>query len=443
MRCKMTWQRSRLAVIVWLALSLLGCRSTVSYAEKDAIDVGHQNASESAGLPKVIPADTLRLDSPTLEVPWLLELLSQRNVQMIEVAPQPLPNDPQLSRIAPGPWGGTPWDMAIAPYMFVQLRLSKYGDESCSTENVPNQNAFLRLHPETCLSVKTSLKSIARYRLRYVDKKESGGPYARWAMIDTKTDSTLASLPTVDKPGWASRTSRFQSGSNVPFITLVRLVDNSASPRSAPYLAYLQKSVTANIRPSEVYFPEPNAQVRSSYQFVDYSQNQFRSMRQEWQVEWKQAVGEAERTSWGHYYGSELIDQSLGTVISFRTGSDLASTVRVADHGFYVFPYNWKETDRNWLARYDSRGQFEWMTWILPPEKIDDGMKCKMTPHYLVSNANELTFVGLCDPVPSDDRAQSRANHRVRQIAINKLELIRALRSVGNTNTASLGRSSK
>ncbi len=414
---------------IFCLVGLNGC-GTGGVFESDIIKVSRQNELDMRGLPINIQADTLRLDSTALEINWLLEMLSRKNVQMIELVPRASATDPHRSYLASCGWMCPGWSMPVASYMFVQLRLSNHGDESCLPDSdlgyIAERLRNAPFHPGTCLSMKTSLKSEARYRLRYVPKNESRTRFARWEMLDTQSGMVLASLSTADEPGQAAITSQFQAQSNTPFVTLALLVDNRSAPRSQPYQIYLEQFVPAKPQPFGSGAPEPVGQVASRYQFAELTHEEARAAYSAWSEKWARAIQEAERTGWG-YDDATLVDQSRG--VRLRLHTDSGPRILAGDAGFYVLPPWWADQDRNWVAYYDAQGRMAWKVWVMRPVGADDSTTCRVGPSHVKTNDDEIILEGYCDPEPVDPNRR-RATLRVRRIVISKSELARATKRV-------------
>ena len=406
-------------VAAGLAASLAGCASPSDPAVAEA---SRQFRLEEPHLVDKIAADTLRVDAPALDAKWLVEMLGQRNVQMIEVVPRAVEGDPQLSRVAMAGYDGSRgWLLSVAPYMFVQFRLSWDGDESCRLEGSVPGNLRLKhapMHPRACLSMKISPRSEAHYRLRYLTAQEAGGPFARWAMVDVRTGATLASLPTGDGPGGSS-TRDFVMG-QTPFVSLARLVDNRDAPRSAPYPAYIDRHVQATPPPDGPESPEGAMEVESRYRFVDYTRDEVDARFSGWDAKWIHAVEDAERTGWG-YADAAMLDQGRGERLFLAFGPYGHHYTGAAEQGFYVISGFWNERGRNWLARYDRNGKLEWKVWVQPPQEAGEPTICRSGPLIFRTTADEVVLEGYCDP----ESDHWLATAHVREIVISKRDLPR------------------
>jgi hypothetical protein len=408
----------RWPIIAWMVAGLAGCAHYDEQAALQARAVERQNELEAPNLVKKIPAETFRLDLAVLNLSWLIEMLSQRNVQMIEIVPGPVYGDPQLSFIAStDDWPPVGWRIPVARYMFVQLRLSSRGDPSCVQEgSVPGMMPYHEpLHPQTCLSMKISPTSVAQFRIRYLTAQEAGGPYARWAMVDSQTGATVASLPTVDSPSRGTGLSRsFVADSRMPYVTLLRLIDNRDAPRAAPYRSYFDLSVQAEPSPARLGELDPSPEVDSTYQLVKDTEVAGPAGYGAFDEKWRKAVADAEQTGWGYEDGF-VVDQRLGVRHRLTFANESVYKILAADRGFYVFPWDWSDAGTHRLARYDLSGRLEWKVGVRSPAQADGSTKCSIGPFAIRSEPDALVL------------EEERCDHQVRRIVIDKRELARTL----------------
>lgn len=409
-------------------LAVLGMLASCGYSHHPRVMAHKMQEKEMPLLPKKIAAETLRINGAGLKAAWLLDLLSERNVQMVEISPTPSIIDPQRTRLA---WTGSgqdagAWLYPVAPYMFVQLRLSHDGDVTCvADKELPSdmrgrirRSPFL---PNTCLSITISPKSTARFHLRYNPNHEQGTPFAKWELFDHLAGTVVASLTTADEPNMPTHTSEF-SVTQYSYVALAALVDNRDAPRSPPYQVYQNRNVRATQHPFGSDRARKVPLVRSTSQVVEYTK---KDARLAFESNWEHALDEAKLSGWGNYF-NQLVDQQNGLVLRLLFGQDIYVYERAGDAGFYVFSPNWNDDQNNWLTRYDAQGNFIWEITVTPPVHSEAEDDCGPSfVRALHTTSDELILEGRC----KGRGPLNLGDDQVRKIFVNKREIEAALAS--------------
>ncbi|MFM9899456.1 MAG: hypothetical protein ACKVOT_00420 [Polaromonas sp.] len=389
---------------------------------------------EMSLLPKKVAAETLRIDGAGLRAEWLLDLLSERNVQMVEISPTPSRIDPQRTRLARTGRGqdAGAWLYPVASYMFVQLRLSNDGDSTCvADKNLPSdmqgrirRSPFL---PNTCLSLTISPKSTARFHLRYNPNHELGAPFSKWELFDHLAGTLVGSLTTSDESDSPVISRDFRVEDNEPYVALAALVDNRDAPRLPPYKVYQNRNVRATQHPFGSDPARKVPLVKSTARFVNYTNKEFQLVFGE---QWERALDEARGSGWGNY-GQQLVDQQNGVVLRLLFGQNIYVYERAADAGFYVFSGNWLYDQNNWLNRYDANGTLIWQITVTPPSASEADAVCSPIHVQAVrTTSDELILEERCKN-PAKDKGSNNAGEYepVRQIVVKKRDIEAALAS--------------
>jgi hypothetical protein len=383
-----------------------------------------QNQRDIPHLPSSAMAESLRLDAPGLQPGWILDLLS-RNVEMVEIIPTPLPNDPQLAMLASG--AGEFWTVPVATFKFVQLRLSSDGDPTCVPDRELHQQIRTRLRrqpfrPDTCLAMAFSSISEARFRIQYAAHPR-GAPTGRWELFDSSRSVILGSLSTVDDPQKPARTSSFKGQANAPFATLAALVDNRDAPRRPPFRLYHARPVRATPPPvPPEWLPADTPAVTGTFHIRPYTEPETRAL---FRTDWAKAVEEADRTGWGHADSNALLDQRNGTLIhlTFEDGS-ASNAIVAADKGFYVTG-PWRPDTPIWLSRYDAGGQLEWVVVVHVPDLPSKFGPCGQV--VLEASSEHLTLARNCDFGGAQAKPRPMT-YTVGRIDIDRKQLAEAVR---------------
>lgn len=393
-----------------------------------------QQEKEKPLLPRFIPAETLKIDGSGLRAAWLLDLLSERNVQMVEISPTPSLIDPQRSRLAFNGSGqdAGEWLYSVASYMFVQLRLSRDGDGTCIADKDLPSDMQYRIRrspflPNTCLSLTISPKSAARFHLRYNSNHELGAPFAKWEIFDHGSGQLVAALTTADQPNLPSRSSSFSLETSPPYVGLATLIDNRDAPRSPPYQVYQNRNVRATQHPFGSDPARKVPHVKSTSRIVEYTEKEA-NLVFGWQ--WERALDEAKLSKWGNYF-QQLVDQQSGAVLRLLFDQNYSYEVRAADAGFYVFSSNWEHDHNNWLTRYDAQGRLIWEMTIKPPADSEADVGCGPSNVYSMhTTSDELILEGRCKYAAKGRGPYNAGDHQqVRQIIVKKRDIEAALAS--------------
>lgn len=406
-------------VSLCLLLGIAGCAHRAQRPADSAIEKAiAQSYLEMKDLPAKVPADSIRLDAAGLQADWLVELF-RRNVGLIEIAPRPLPNDPQLSLVAPASYGVKAWTMPVAAFMFVQLRLSRDGDPSCVHQSDLHYDLQgirrMPFRPDTCLAVTISPKSQARFHLRHVAAHPWGPPFAKWELFDTKESVTLAALTTIDPADRPARTSAFNHRSgNAPYVNLAFLVDNSSGVATSAQI-YQRRSVAASSPPplASPQLPPNIPLVTGAWRANIYQQADFRAV---FNRSFESAVDEADRTGWGHSREG-LIDARQRALLQLEfPGERQGRRAFAADRGFYVMPAQWRRDHPIWLSRYSAAGQLQWTVGVSTPDMPADRPNCGDAT--VETDADSIVLVSPC-------LADTRADTRYSPIPVRRIEISR------------------
>ncbi|MDM5180117.1 hypothetical protein PO883_23310 [Massilia sp. DJPM01] len=228
-----------------IVLALSGCSTPKIHPIYDQID------KEKTGLPANVSTESLSLSGGFLRAPWIVELLSDRNLKMLEVTPVRSTYDPQLAALA---WDEHEWTMPVALFKFVQFRLSVNGNVTCiPDEKLPSglRRAIERppIAPGTCLSMVISPVSTARHAIR-LRKREGDMAYDRWELVDTANNRTEAFMSTSEPP-LQQRPGRdlWQFDNRMPHTNLLGLVDRSDATQAPSERFYMKRVVAASAHP--------------------------------------------------------------------------------------------------------------------------------------------------------------------------------------------------
>ena len=417
----------RLATI----LAAFGVLASCGYSHHPRVMASQMQQKEMPFLPKKIAAETLRIDGAGLQAAWLLDLLGERNAQMVEISPKPSIVDPQRSFLAPNAERVGEWLYPVAPYMFVQLRLSHDGDSTCVADNELPYDMRGRIRrapflPNTCLSLKISSKSTARFHLRYNPNHEQGAPFAKWEIFDHLAGTVVGSLTTADEPNMPTRTSIF-SATQYSYVALAALVDNRDAARSPPYQVYQYRNVRVPQHPFESAPARKVPIVKSTSRIVNYANKEFSLLFGE---HWERALNEAKLSGWGNY-GQQLVDQDRGAVLRLLFEQNIYVGVRAADAGFYVFPASWQHDKNNWLTRYDAKGTLIWRITVAPSSDSEADAGCKsISVQALRATSDELILEDRCKNTAENiDSYKAELYEIVRQIVVRKRDIEAALAS--------------
>lgn len=231
-------------VLLSFALALGACQKPAA-AKRDTlwpVAVAHY-AKEQPLLPEKVTTPSLRIDGGGLNEQWIIDLLRDRHLDMIEFSPVPSKQNPGSTRLAYQSYEqGTPgeWHYPIPPGHVAQLRWSHDGDPHCLTdEQLPLRIRHLIRSepalPDSCLSIQISPTSSARIHLRHDPHSPLGAPFARWVLFDTISQTVIAALTTLDEANSPRRSVHFQGQRDTPYVALAALIDNRDAPRSPPH----------------------------------------------------------------------------------------------------------------------------------------------------------------------------------------------------------------
>jgi hypothetical protein len=412
-------------------LAVLGMLASCGYSHHPAVMAFQMQHKEMPLLPKKIAAETLRIDGSGLQAAWVLDLLSERNVQMVEISPTPSRVDPQRTVLAPNAEHAGVWLYPVAPYMFVQLRLSHDGDSTCVADkdlpyDMQGQIRRAPFLPNTCLSLTISPKSTARFHLRYNPNHERGAPFAKWEIFDHLAGTVVGSLTTADEPNMPTRTSQF-SVTQYSYVALAALVDNRDAPRSPPYQIYQYRDVRPMQYPRDPDSAQTKSNVSSTSQIVEYTDEESKSV---FGWNWERALDEAKLSGWG-IYDRQLVDQQNGAILRLRFEEKFRYEAYAADAGFYVLSSHWKVGRDNWLSRYDPQGKLIWEITIAPPNNFDTDADCGFVGVRTVhATSDELILEGSCSVAgKAREFYNPTRRHQVRKIIVKKRDIEAALAS--------------
>ncbi|MFB9244384.1 hypothetical protein IV454_02565 [Massilia antarctica] len=348
-----------------IVLALSGCSAPRIHPIYDQID------TEKKSLPDKVSAESLSLSGGFLRTEMIVELLSDRNLTMLEVTPVRSASDPQLARLA---WDEREWSMPVALFKFVQLRLAAKGDATCiPDEKLPPRLRAVLVHPPivagTCLSMSISPVSSARHAIR-LRKREGEMAYDRWELVDTASNRVEAFMST-SAPELRDGPNRdlWQFDNRYPHTNLLRLVDRSDAAQAPLGRFYMKRVVTASADPDPQLSGKSGPDMPVSTRWVAYPKPKSGFLDSE---DWPKAVAEARTTGWG-YYQRDLLERASGVrwnlnlaqVKMVNTGFDrLSYKVEAGDRGFYVSPASFDPEKRYWLSHYDAKGQLLWQVFV-------------------------------------------------------------------------------
>ncbi|NHZ78730.1 hypothetical protein F2P44_05480 [Massilia sp. CCM 8695] len=403
--------------VACVVFALGGCSTPKIDPIYDQID------KEKLALPGKVSTESLSLSAGFLRAPWIVELLSDRNVKMLEVTPVRSTRDAQLARLA---FDEGEWTMPVALFKFVQFRLALSGDATCIPDEKLRSGLRSALQsppiaPGTCLSMVISPVSTARHAIR-LRKREGGMAYDRWELVDTISSRTEAFMSTGESPlwQWPGRDLR-QFDKREPHTNLLRLIDRSDTTQAPSDRFYVKRVVAASAHPDPQISGKTGADVPVSMRRVVYQKPKIGFLSSE---DWPKAVTEARTKGWG-YYQRDLLEQACGarwnlSLAQFETGRSTSDRitfkVEAGDRGFYVSPDTFDPQKREWLSHYDAKGQLLWQVFV--PRVTSEHRSC--SGHFKLARATheEIVFDRNCYASGDDEGFQ-----QVEELFIKKKDI--------------------
>ncbi|NHZ96546.1 hypothetical protein [Massilia sp. CCM 8734] len=389
---------ARLPLLASLCLALAACSTPRTPV------VWIQIEKEKTTLPDGIAVESLSVSGDFLRAPWIIELLSDRNLKMLEIQPARSGYDPQLAALT---YGESTWHMPVALFKFVQLRLAPKGDPSCLDDaKLPSELSRAIERPpvvaDTCLAMMISPVSTATHSIR-LRERDGDMRFNRWELVEAAGNKVLASLSTDNTSvtrGPGTELRLFDS--RAPHTALLALANRSDASGPPSDRFYMKRIVVASAHPDPQLSGKSGADVPVSTRRLFYTKPKTGFLSSE---DWPKAVTEARTTGWGDHHG-DLLEQASGvrwnldlSIAPEVPGSHIERPqfhVEAGDRGFYVRPDIFDPAKRHWLSRYDAQGKLLWQVFVVRTGYRAEDNDCSGKFELARATPQEIVFQRNC-----------------------------------------------
>lgn len=384
-------------IAMWIAAAAVATYSAYVYIAKIALPQRRRHAYlrreagvqairrlECNALPGRILTRSLLVDAAAIRMSEIIQLLSERGLEFIEVKPYlQVGKPPQIAmRDERGPW-----QFPALASAYVRLRLSSTLDPQCKPEQdwreVFKGPPFL---PDTCLTAEPVEQATAELMMVLEPApKYALKPYGAFKLVRRQTQEVLAQLSTAVTVGqslYGSGESLSdpscevpQSDCRFPRIILASLLfsPDAVEPKRSVGVLKLERSTL------RVSWDQILAQVeslpliqaaRETHAFLS-EQERLRTFSPTLRSEgWSQsvAIAHAAETQIASY-GGQLLDLGGHRLIQLQHDGPNPWNVHAVLNGFFltVDRQAWDTSPRNLLVRVRADGEFEWAVAIAPP----------------------------------------------------------------------------
>lgn len=331
---------------------------------------------EAKSLPEFFDIDSFIDDGAGLQTSLIFELLIKRRIKSIYIRPSPINNGQDFRLGIPDGSNERVWHISqsavpnLNQAVYAKLELASLPSGACLPAYAMPSDASTRIGrapmlPDTCLAVTYTDRPQARFALTYrPSAKVLETQFGYWSIVDLTSNSPIASLTTIDSPSSPGRGAGGRSDCRAPYSVLAWKIAPAAVQKSS--MTVQEVKVQPSIRPSDIASRiGPLKLVTPVVTNLSHTKSEakIRFSAEIYSEGWQLAVSEAKQNGWGHY-GSSILDWEQLTLKELLANEDTKVygrwAVATSDKGFFVFPDDWKRSEKNLLARYDASGSFEW-----------------------------------------------------------------------------------
>ncbi len=346
-----------------------------------------QCETQLAALPGVFKGKSLLDESAGLSMRVIVQLLSERNLDFIELKPVVMKDGKPLWIQPRGAWSNGAWQLPELTSPYVRLRLSKKGDPACRPMVNGDLDPMPPFLPDTCLAIEEVSKPSAELALEHEAAGSGiGTSYGLRRLVKREPRQVLAQLTTSESAGMTSSLSQHRlSPSNadardrdcrLPFYVLLDRVH--APERSSEALA---EQVVHTRRVKAKRSLESVLASSSDWPRLVVAKETYADLTKEQEVAtfvpeismsaWAGAV-EAARLQGGASvpFGPRLLDLKQRTLIELQDVWPYPWKTHALLDGFFVLKdhLGWDKSEGNLLVRFDRDGAFEWAVMVVPPK---------------------------------------------------------------------------
>ncbi len=376
--------------------------------------------SEKLRFPKTFAVDGFLDEGALIRKSSLLQLLSDRRLNFIEIAVR-RKSDGTGSIAYPDGSQESEWTVPKGSSPYVRLELGRVGDPACAVlpyglaERV-DRFPFL---PDTCITMSGMAQPTARHTLSL---RPSALPALRrfgsWVLTDRFTGSPELSLTTADTSDFANAgqisgdTQSSSHGCLTPHTEIVnRLV--GPGPLSAVQTPQVMRAerLTANadvisVNQSAKSIPLIVPEIESAAYDEDESVALFSPQVRK--SDWEAAIRRAKEFGYSNY-GESLLDwpnRKLIKLVPTQIENPYPWEVFAVNQGFIVLPTspNWHDAPSSLVARYSRNGALLWAIRVTKPARAWPAWKgcARWWPQAVYTTATHLVLASRCTKLTQD-----------------------------------------
>lgn len=422
-------RRSKLAGVIAIAVAgfwaYVWLRPEVEQAwRRGAID---ECKTQLAALPEVFEGRSLLDESAGLSLPVIVQLLTERGMDFIELKPVPM-DDSEPRWLKKNNW---PLPTLASPY--ARLRLSTTSDPACRPElNGDHFSSMPPLLPDTCLALDAVDSPSAELALEHeAAERGLGASYGFRRLIKREPRRVLAQLATSEPAGKTSSLSHqtlSRSSTHVrnrdcrlPFYVLVDRVQAPArttEPAAGPLLHTRQVKASRSV--DYLLTPSPDwpklLVAKETNVYLTQEQERATFDPETSKLAWSAAVEAGRLQDAGSVsFGSRLLDLRSRTLIELQGAGPYPWKTHALLDGFFVLKgdVGWNKSAGNLLVRFDREGTFEWAAMVVAPTLQSE--EPMTSPQALLVVDKKLVFASRGRRIKPSEEAPPGAESRSTQ----------------------------